>query len=347
MNERRGARRFKQHGGGVVSAIKNLFSTIIQRSGGYIITSDNISGATIGQVSDAIATTQHGTLTRILLGGIGTIGTISTMLTGNNHAANLALAAINILNQVIGTVPLTTIMANSISGITAWVPVAGALVPLAAKFSIIGACFIAIRETNKFVLELGRKEAGKLTQMEFKELLVELCKRIFSILMRGGTGVIQARLSAANSAAAAGGGGAPPVKTPSWFSTLFSRLGGGGASEGGGGGGKCHVITAKEQEAIEEVGGQIDTFLSGGEEGEKQEGKNILSALETLAIEAAKRSPLPVSSSSSRVGGGGGGGGGGGSGGGLPKRRQFGGKRSTKKVQKKSTKKSKRKSRRV
>lgn len=231
-----GGSRFKQKGGSLGTAVLNFFRSLCRRTEGVVSTAGQVTAANVDEVARAIDTATHRGIINTLIAGVASAGAVGTMMTGQNQMATLALTALNIVRSVLPNPGM--ILANTYSGIIAWGPVAGALGPVLANLAIIYACFIAIKETNAYIVSLGRDGFTRLGQTDYQGFLTELCNRIFSKLMQISTASIQARAEHNNNArrrlaeqpprgaGGAGGAGAGP-----------RGGGGGGGGDGGGGGG--------------------------------------------------------------------------------------------------------------
>lgn len=188
-----GVRRFKQKGGALGQAIMNFFRAICGRAQRYTGLTNAAAAANVQAVSRAIDEAPHEDITRNLILGMTTAGAVGTVLTGKNGMATLALTALNIVRSILPDA--STAIANTTAGISAWGPVAAAAIPVAANLAIISACFIAIRETNKFVFGAAKEGLVFLQASDYKGFLVELCKRLYSVLARSVTGGIQTRMN--------------------------------------------------------------------------------------------------------------------------------------------------------
>jgi hypothetical protein len=209
-------------------------------------------------------------------------GALGTMLTGQNGMATLALTALNIVRSILPTPG--EVLANAYSGIVAWGPVGAALVPVLGNLAIIYACFIAIKETNAFVLSGSREGLVFLTNADYKGFLVQLSKRIFDVLMRSATGSIQARMNrnagVRRTVAAAAAASAAPVRAieaavdaalaqpglAPVFQAATATASGTGLSAAAGGGAAGPLPTITEEQAEEAA----DAATVAGEEAERQ-----------------------------------------------------------------------------
>ena len=274
-----GGARFKQKGGALGAAIANFFRSLCGRASAYRNTANQVSAANVDAVARAIDNTSHGDITRNLIVGMSSAGALGTMLTGQNGMATLALTALNIVRSILPTPG--EVLANAYSGIVAWGPVGAALVPVLGNLAIIYACFIAIKETNAFVLSGSREGLVFLTNADYKGFLVQLSKRIFDVLMRSATGSIQARMNrnaGVRRTVAAAAAAAPvraieaavdaalaqPGLAPVFQAATATASGTGLSAAGGGAAGPLPTITEEQAEEA------ADAATVAGEEAERQ-----------------------------------------------------------------------------
>ena len=215
-----GGARYKQKGGALGRAIMNFFRSMCSRAGRYSANSNATAAGNVDALAAAVATTSHADITQNLIIGMAGVGTARGLLTGHNGLATVALTAFNIVNSMLPNSDV--VIANSASYMTSWVPVAAAAAPVVGKLAVIGACAIAVWETNMFVLNQGAalfRGAGTGGIAGYKEFLKGLCFHLFRVFSRYVTGSIQRRTAyaanvrrtlAAGAGAGGGGGGGPP-----------------------------------------------------------------------------------------------------------------------------------------
>ena len=191
-----GGARYKQKGGALGTAIMNFFRSLCSRAGRYSANSNAATAGNIDAVAAAVAATSHADITQTLILGLAGAGTARGLLTGHNGLATVALSAFNIVNSILPNCDL--VIANSASYMMSWVPVGVAAAPVVGKLAVIGACAIALWETNKFVLTQGAalfRGASGGGVAGYKAFLKGLCEHLLSVFSRYVTGSIQARTS--------------------------------------------------------------------------------------------------------------------------------------------------------
>jgi hypothetical protein len=187
-----GGARYKQKGGALGTAIMNFFRSLCTRGVRYAGNSEGASAATVQGIADSVATVGHADITNTLIIGLGLASTGRGLLTGHNGLATIALTAFEIVNSVLPNADL--VIANSLTYVSAWAPVGMVAGAVMGKLAVIGACGIALWETNQFIKDNALALAsGSGGVAGYKEFLKGLCAHIFSAMTRYVTGSIQRR----------------------------------------------------------------------------------------------------------------------------------------------------------